>query len=249
MHKKAAMWLLWSTLLTITACSGENPPSLSDTTAAAIVQERWNMAAAVLINLGPVQFHPGNTSSETQPPISEYPIYQAIARMRLIELDNEPDDSKESLQHSDRVAGVARILNVSLTHEGEKLATIQNVKNSNSRSASFRCGEYRVEKIISNNPLQISGEKSAKYRAVLGTHVYESKPEFREACVRRGEPETREHRFRALLRHDPIANSWSVEVSDAAPRKAEFESENVPLMLAKLRADRRAQAQSSPSLK
>jgi hypothetical protein len=103
----------------------------------------------------------------------------------------------------------------------------------------FQCGEYQVKKIILNKPLQIYGENSRTYRTVLGTHVFESKPEVREVCPRHGEPETRERHFRALLKHDPILNRWSLEASDVGPREFDFESENVPIVLAKLRAERR----------
>ena len=243
MHKKPVIRLLWSTFLAISACSADNPPTLSDTAAAAIVQERWNEAARVLIHLGPVQFRQGDISSETHAPMSEYPIYQTVARMRLIKLESDREAAGGFSETSGRIAltpaGVPLSLTVRLTAEGEKLATIQNVKNGHRRFAAFRCGEYRVATIVSNKPLQIYGEKSAQYRAVLGTHVFDLNPEFRELCLRDGESETRQRRFRALLKHDPTAGKWSVEVSDAGPRAADFESSNVSIMLAKLRADRR----------
>jgi len=252
MHKKRFSWLLWSIMLAIPACSSDNPASLRDTKAAAIIQERWNEAAGILISLGPVRFRPSNVSSETHAPISEYPLYQAAARMRLITLENDGgvfgSFSATGDAYAVTAAGVPQSLRVSLTPEGEKLATIQNLENSSLQFAMFRCGEYRVETIISNNFLQIYGERSAQYRAVLGTHVFELKPEFREICLRHGESETRERRFRALLEHDPMLDKWSLEVSDVGPREADFESSNVPLMLAKLRADRRfGTGRTSPS--
>jgi hypothetical protein len=238
MHKKRFSWLLWSIILAIPACSSDNPTGLRDTKAAAIIQERWNEAAGILTNLGPVRFRQSDISFEPHAPISEYPMYQASARMRLIKLENVFEAAG-----ADRIAltpaGVPQSLTVSLTPEGEKFATIRNVKNSRLRFAAFQCGEYRVETIISNQPLQIYGDKSARYRAVLGTHVFELKPEFREMCLAHGESDPRERRFRALLKHDPLLDKWSLEVSDVGPREADFESSNVPLMLAKLRADRR----------
>jgi hypothetical protein len=241
MRKKRCTWLLWSIALTISACSADRPPSLADTTAAAIIQERWNEAAAVPINLGPVQFRQAN-SSATHAQTSEYPTYQAVARMKLINLENDRDVFA-NLSERDffrTQAGVQQALRVSLTPAGEKLATLHNVKNSNLRTATFQCGEYRVEKIISNKPLQMDGEKYEKYRVVLGTRVFELKPEFREVCLDHGESQARTRHFRALLKHDPIPDKWSLELSDVGSREFDFESANVPLMLAKLRADRRA---------
>jgi hypothetical protein len=238
MHKQRFGWLLWSIMLAIPACSSDNPTSLGDTKAAAIIQERWNAAAGILINLGRVQFRQSDVSSETHAPISEYPMYQAAARTRLIKLENDLELAG-AFSAAFTPAGAPPSLTVSLTPEGEKLAAIRNVKNSHLRFAAFQCGEYRVETIISNQPLQIYGARSGRYRAVLGTHVFELKPEFREMCLARGESATRERRFRALLKHDPLLDNWSLEISDAGPREADFESSNVPLMLAKLRADRR----------
>jgi hypothetical protein len=188
-------------------------------------------------------FRQGNLSSETQGALSDYSMYQAVARMKLIQFENDRDDSEDFSPTDDVFPlaqnGVPKHLRVSLTSEGEKVATIHKIKNSDLRLAVFQCGEYRIDKITSNKPLQIYGEKYGNYRAVLGTHIFESNPEFREVCRKHSEAGIRERRFRTVLKHDPIPDTWNLEASDVGPREFDFESSNVPLLVAKLRADRR----------
>jgi hypothetical protein len=223
MCKKPFTWLLPGMMLAISACSADSPPGLRDTTAATIIQKRWNEASSVPIKPGIVPFHGDRSSSAMHASFSEYPKYQAAAHMKLIKLENDRPLSQ-------------RVATISLTPAGQKIATTYQVKKGDLRFATFPCGEYRVEKIIRNKPLEISGNKYLEYRVVTGTHVFELRTEFRELCLAHGEAETRGRHFRALLKHDPVANNWSLEASDAGLGEFDFESTNVLTALAALRA-------------
>lgn len=220
----------------IGACAGNSSTGLRDATVAEILQQAWGQPS-LLLNLGEVQFRRGNAYSATFAPVSEYPMYQAVAAMGLVRLERERDLTASFTGWDDWSAltqtGVQRVASVALLPEGEKLATIHPVKDSDRRFVTFVVGAYAIERVVSIEPLEINSER---YSQVLGTHTFDLKSEWREAWVKGGNPDYRERRFRALLKFDPIESKWRLQATDIGPKEADFPTATVPSAIASLRS-------------
>lgn len=76
---------------------------------------------------------------------------------------------------------------------------------------TFVFGGYEIEKIVSNEAVDMNGDK---YRVVLGTHVFQGRPEFLDVMAQAGEPTFRDRRFRALLKYDAFDSKWKLQIAD-----------------------------------
>lgn len=236
MRDRAFRWQAGLFALCMAACSSDGPSNLRDGTAASILQAAWNKNDGQLILLGSIQFRRGNSSGPGFDMFSKYPVYRALASKGLLKLENERDLSGNFTGWNDffalTQAGVQRTATVVLTPEGAQLGTVQPVGNTGEKFVTFVYGGYQIEKIVSNEAVDVNGEK---YRVVMGTHVFEPKPQFLDAMAASGEPTFRDRRFRALLKYDVFESKWKQQIVDVGARESDFQTQNVPTTLAQLR--------------
>ena len=235
MRNPAFRWVVGLFLLCLVACSSDGPSNLRDGTAKSVLQEAWKEELRVF-KLGSIQFRRGNSSGPGYDMLSSYPRYRALANKGLLKLENDRDLSGNFTGWNDFFAltqsGVQRTSTVVLTPEGAKIGTVHQVANTEGKFVTFIFGGYRIEKIVSNEAVDMNGDK---YRVVLGTHVFEVRPEFLDVMTQAGEPTFRDRRFRALLKYDAFDSKWKLQISDVGPRDVDFQSQNVPTRLAQLR--------------
>lgn len=217
-HKWTALLLGVASAATLGACGGNTASGLRDAAAAQILQESWGQPT-LLLNLGEIEFKPGNA----------YPMYQAVAAMGLVRLESKSFPEWQEILLSR--AGI-KVASVALLPEGEKVA-IHSVKDNDRRFVTFVVGAYSIERVVSIEPLEVNGER---YSQVLGTHTFDLKPEWREAWVKGGNPDYRERRFRALLKYDAIESKWRLQATDTGAREADFPTDSVPRAIASLRS-------------
>lgn len=217
------------------ACS-RDPARLTDGAAADVFLSEYGKEHIQQITLGPLAFRTQDSESPADTSISVYPLYQSFAKAGLIALENERDLSTGFSGWSDFLAqaqqGVQRVANVKLTEAGAKLGKLQDVRIGDNSFVNFVVGEYEVEKIITNELIDINGEK---YRVILGTHVFNVNPALSDAVAQTRIPTDRDRRFRALLKYDAVTSKWKMEGADSSRRDTDFSSKIVPAMVANLR--------------
>lgn len=217
------------------ACSSDSPTNLTDGTAAAVLQEAWKEEVKLFL-LGPIQFRRGNSSGPGYAMLSDYPLYRSVTEKGLLRLDDERDLSGSFTGWNDFFAltqsGVQRTATVALTDQGAKLGSVRKVGDTEREFVTFVVGTYRIDKIVSNEAVDLNGEK---FRVVLGTHFFDVKTEYGDALAAAKVPTYRDRRFRALLKYDAFESKWKLRVADVGPREVDFQSQNVPTTLAQLR--------------
>lgn len=218
----------------LAACSSDGPDSLRDSSAAAVLQEAWK-EDVWLFNLGPIQFRRGDSSGPGYTMYSRYPWYRVMAEKGLIKLETERDLSGGFSGWNDffalTQAGVQRTATVVLTSEGAKIGSLQNA-GTGSEFVTFVVGGYQIEGVVSNEALDINGDK---YRVIQGTHAFDPKPDFIGVMEDLGQDTSRDRRFRALLKYDVFGSKWKLQIADVGRRDVDFQSQLVPSTLAQLR--------------
>jgi hypothetical protein len=225
------------------ACgTGAAGDTLRDNAAAAVLQEAWK-SATVHAFLGPLQFRhdPLNQYSNAKDEpcydyFRRYPVYQTLASKGLLTLSDERNLTGAFTGWQDFYAltqkGVQRTATIALTPEGTKTGSTSTSGAKKCPLVSFETGTYRIEKIVSNQPLEINGDK---YQIVMGTHTFEMKQEFADVLAASGETTDRDRRFRALIKYDPFDTKWKLQMADVGRRDLEFPSDIVPRVVAGLR--------------
>lgn len=216
--------------VSLAACSSDGPNSLRDSSAMAVLQEdAWSRDIRAF-KLGAVQFRRGDPDG---PP---YAMYRELAERGLLHLENERDLSAGFTGWNDffalTQAGVQRTATVSLTPEGKRIGSHQNAGSANEH-VTFLFSRNEVEKVVSNEGLDINGDK---YRVIQGTYNLEPTSDLFIAVMESfGVDMSRERRFRALLKYDVFDTKWKLQVSDDGLREGDFWSQRVPSALAELR--------------
>lgn len=219
-------------------CSSGGPQNLRDSTAATLIQNYLDGYDVIVANLGVVEFRRGNVSSGTFDRYAMYPMYQSLAAMGLIRLEDERDLASGFTGWGDFLAlsqnGVQRVATVTLTPQGERTGTVRNVQNSDRRFVVFVGGNYTVDDVVSNDEISANADK---YRVILATCRLQVKLGWDDVWAKRGRPAYQDRRTRILLKYDAFQQSWQpTGIFDIGPRDAAFESEDVPAALARLRS-------------
>lgn len=221
--------------------------ALSEETIAQILEPDWNFYARRKVFLGANCFGGATSFARAQgfcalELISDYPEYSALAADGLINLaEISLADIPPSAVPPYLPKGFERAARVSLTSAGTPLADV----DTNTHTATFVFGTFRVEQVSKNIPIAAS---DGAYRLVEGTHVFDLKPALKNAWAQAGKPTYRDRRFRAVFQYDSKGRpgctqcdpAWKVAVAsnqsvhDVGPRNGEFESANVPPMIDEL---------------
>jgi len=217
-----------------TGCS-DGPTRLGNASAMAVINEGWKDDGKISFLLGPVRFRRDSWQyADGTALLTHYPCYQAAAQAGLLTLSDERDLTRNFGNWNDFWAltqnGINRLATTTLTDDGKSKATI--IKAGGREFAAIQFGTYTVERIVSNEPLD---SKTDRYRVVLGTHVFDLRPEMKQLWIDCGHQAHTDRRFRVLVKYDPFDSRWKYQVSDVEARERDFSTNNVPNAIAALR--------------
>ena len=224
--------------LALSLCAGcsDGPNRLRNSTAQSMLQSVLGTPTLDVL-VGPISFGSKDASdiATGNVPRKLYPMYDAFAKNGLLKLENERQLTGEFSGWNDFLAstqfGISRVATFSLTDLGAKRSHVGSEENRR-REVTFSIGHIQIKKIVSNEPIDVSGDK---YRIVMGTVQADISKEMKDAWMAAGQPADGQQRFRALLKYDPFDATWQLQSLDMGNANAPFSSERVPSSLARLR--------------
>ncbi len=205
-------------------CSGNaTPPTLSNEAAKVLLEKEWN--AGFPAQLGRVEFVSGPSAvSQNKVSAAVIPVYRVLVARGYLSLasdKNSPLDLSSIAEQT--LNGSSATATVSATAAGRAAAA--GTGRDSGAVLHFPVGEYRIEKIVSNDTIATSPEP---LRLVQGLHTAVVDPALSAALAKLDGASARERRFRVLLRFDTQALRWTVVAIDLSDRTQDFTTRYVP---------------------